>query len=246
MAPEDPECTITFTPSDNCLTGTAFFDAADGNLLKESVKRLEEKVLETKNPVMYVFVNKGLKMNAGKVSAQVAHAQEELFVEILDNGDNELRDFQFKCMKQNPRTVIVLEAKNTEELYKINSYLESCNIFTGIYVDEGSADGDYMLEPTAIACQYLDKCDPRTETIFKMFRLYTYEEQENLEPHLRKAATILERISYHACHPSRRHWLRGVNSSQFRLDVLQKVAAWDEYSYENNLLKYIGYNHETE
>lgn len=245
MAPKDSEFTINFTPNDNCLTGTAFFDAADGNLLKESVKRLEEKVLETKNPVMYVFVNKGLKMNAGKVSAQVAHAQEELFVEILDNGDNELRDFQFKCMKQNPRTVIVLEAKNTEELYKINSYLESCNIFTGIYVDEGSADGDYMLEPTAIACQYLDKCDPRTETIFKMFNLFEYEDDSETEKQLETASDILNKISLAACYPSKKNWIKGVSNSEFRLEILRLVATWDEYSYNNNLLKYPRFNHET-
>lgn len=245
MAPSNMGTTTVTFNTDANITAEEFFRKSDAEELQESVDRIENKLNEIKNPVMYVFVNKGLKMNTGKVSAQVAHAQEELFTELRHLG-GEAWEHHLNCMGQNPRTVIILEAKDTEELYKINSYLESCDIITGIYVDEGSADSDYMLEPTAMACEYLDKCDPRTETIFRMFKLYTYEEQENLEPHLRKAATILEKLSYYACHPSRRHWLKGVKSSQFRLDVLQKVAAWDEYSYENNLLKYIGYNHEAE
>lgn len=244
MAPSNMDtATVTFT-SDACISADTFFKKSDAEELQESVDRIENKLNQIKNPVMYVFVNKGLKMNAGKVAAQVAHAQEELFTELRHLG-GETWEHHLNCMCQNPRTVIILEAKDTDELYKINSYLESCDISTGIYVDEGSATGDYMLEPTAMACEYLDKCDPRTETIFRMFKLYTQEESEDLEPHLRKAATTLEKLSYIACHPSKRHWIKGVQSSQFRLDVLQKVAAWDEYSYDNNLLKYIGYNHET-
>lgn len=191
MAPTDAKVdSITFTTNQTVSAIDDFREKqeADRDLIIDEIDMLGEKldkITETKNPVMYVFVNKGLKMNAGKVAAQVAHAQEELFAEILDNGDNKLRDFQFRCMKQNPRTVIILEAKDTDELYKINSYLESCDIWTGIYVDEGSANGDYMLEPTAIACQYLDKCDPRTETIFKMFNLYKEETNETKQHHSR-------------------------------------------------------------
>lgn len=191
MAPTDAKVeSITFTPKQTASAIHNFREEqeADRDLIIDEIDMLGEKldkITETKNPVMYVFVNKGLKMNAGKVAAQVAHAQEELFAEILDNGDNKLRDFQFKCMKQNPRTVIILEAKDTDELYKINSYLESCDIWTGIYVDEGSANGDYMLEPTALACQYLDKCDPRTETIFKMFNLYKEGTNEAKQHHSR-------------------------------------------------------------
>lgn len=197
MAPEGKERinSVIYTTNTDCCTTTDFVNnrieelneerMKDRDAIFESLDRIEDKVFEIKNPVMYVFVNKGLNMNAGKVAAQVAHAQEELFVEILDNGDNELRDFQFKCMKQNPRTVIILEAKDTDELYRINSYLESCDIWTGIYVDEGSANGDYILEPTALACQYLDKCDLRTETIFKMFNLYKEETNEAKQHHSR-------------------------------------------------------------
>lgn len=233
MAAED-FATTTVT----CNIKNVDFVARDENenRFREIDEKLD-KIMEIKNPVMYVFVNKGLKMNAGKVAAQVAHAQEELFADILDNGDNELRDFQFKCMKQNPRTVVILEAKNTDELYKINSYLESCDIWTGIYVDEGSADGDYMLEPTAIACQYLDKCDPRTETIFKMFNLYKHD--DDIVPHLEKACSILEHVSFLACHPSMKKMFGDIRHSQFRMDVLKDAAEWDQYTLNNDLLKYI-------
>lgn len=195
MAPEGKERidSITYTTNTDCCTTTEFVNnkieklneerMKDRDAIFESLDRIEDKVFEIKNPVMYVFVNKGLNMNAGKVAAQVAHAQEELFTELRHMG-GEAWEHHLNCMAQNPRTVIVLEVQDTDELYKVNSYLESCGLVTGIYVDEGSANGDYMLEPTALACEYLDKCDSRTELIFKMFNLYK-EEDETEQHHSR-------------------------------------------------------------
>lgn len=128
-----------------------------------------------KNPTMYVFVNKACKMSPGKMAAQVAHAQEELFFEIFKYGDEEKKKEYLEILNQNPRTVIVLEAENEETLYNINAYLESCKLTSGIYVDE---KGDnYLLKPTAMAVEYVDKTDPRIEIIFQNFPLYEYVDE---------------------------------------------------------------------
>lgn len=249
MVPEGKERinSVIYTTNTDCCTTTDFVNnrieelneerMKDRDAILESLDRIENKAFEIKNPVMYVFVNKGLNMNAGKVAAQVAHAQEELFTELRHMG-GEAWEHHLNCMTQNPRTVIILEVQDTDELYKVNSYLESCDITTGIYVDEGSATGDYMLEPTVIACEYLDKADERTQLIFRMFKLFKYED-DNLKPHLEKAATVLEKVSCLANHPSEKKWYVDIHSSQFRLDVLEQAADWNEYSYHNNLARYI-------
>lgn len=137
--------------------------------LSKDVKTLIEKQNEMKNPTMYFFVNKSLNMNPGKVAAQIAHAQEELMWDVLTCDKNAIEKYK-KLMNQNPRTVIVLDAKDSEELYKISSYLSSCEIRSGIYVDEKGED--YLLEPTVLATDYVDKEDPRTKIIFDNFPLY--------------------------------------------------------------------------
>lgn len=196
MAPLEGECKVTFTPNAN-IHAADFFEAEKGEELMDKVCKIEEKLSQKKNPVMYVFVNSGLNMDAGKIAAQVAHAQEELFTEIHHIG-GELFEHHIDCMLQNPRTVVILEAKNTDELYKINSYLESCHIITGIYVDEGSSDGEYLLEPTALACEYLDKEDERTKKIFSLFNKYEYCDKKFVEQYikLRNCENKLENIKY--------------------------------------------------
>lgn len=252
MAPEGKERinSVIYTTNTDCCTTTDFVNnrieelneerIKDRDAIFESLDRIEDKVSEIKNPVMYMFVNKGLNMNAGKVAAQVAHAQEELFTELRHMG-GEAWEHHLNCMAQNPRTVIVLEVQDTDELYKVNSYLESCDITTGIYVDEGSATGDYMLEPTAIACEYLDKADERTQLIFRMFKLY--ENQPDLQPHFEKACSILEHLSYLACHPKRTAFgcerFTPIDRTVFRREILEDVSEWDEYAYKHDLLKYI-------
>ena len=148
----------------------------DESIRREEFKEVKEKVFEVKNPTQYIFVNKSLHMNPGKVAAQIAHAQEELLSSIIQLGGKIFENYK-KFINQNPRTVIVLEAKDTDELYKIVNYLESCDIVTGVYVDEGGED--YLLEPTAFATEYVDKEDPRINLIFKNFKLYQYFDKES-------------------------------------------------------------------
>lgn len=125
------------------------------------------------NPTMFFFVNESLQMKLGKLAAQIAHAQEELTCTILKGSDEEAKKIYLECLEQNPRTVIVFSAKDADELYKISAYLESNDIITGTYVDE-IGEG-YLLSPTVMCTEYLDKEDPRVRLIFKMFKLYSPE-----------------------------------------------------------------------
>lgn len=63
------------------------------------------------NPVQYIVVNKGLKMNCGKTSAQVAHSS----VEVLDKVDAEdIEEWKAGGMKK-----IVLKVKDEKELLEL-------------------------------------------------------------------------------------------------------------------------------
>lgn len=126
------------------------------------------------NPVQYIFVNKSLNLSFGKAAAQIAHAQEALTHEYIENFRDKLDDYN-ELLSTNPRTVIVLECKDAEELYKIVGYVEAIGLITGIYVDEGG-DG-YILEPTAMAVEYVEKDDPRLTPLFSKFELYKPNEE---------------------------------------------------------------------
>lgn len=147
-------------------------DYVDGKFSKlySTLEDIRDKVFEIKNPTQFIFINKGLNMNPGKVAAQIAHAEEEFFSYMLNHAtESQVKNYS-NMIKKNPRTTVVLEVKDTDELYKINAYLESCDIITSIYVDE-SGD-EYMLEPTVMLTDYVDKEDPRTKLIFENFSLY--------------------------------------------------------------------------
>lgn len=121
------------------------------------------------NPTQYIFVNKSLNLSFGKAAAQIAHAQEELTHEYIENFRDKLDDYN-ELLSTNPRTTIVLGCKDAEELYKIVNYVEAIGLITGIYVDEGG--DDYILEPTAMAVEYVEKDDPRLTPLFSKFELY--------------------------------------------------------------------------
>lgn len=80
------------------------------------------------NPVVYILLNKDLKMSAGKGAAQAAHAAMLLPSDTRDNFTD--------CFK---RTIIVLEA-TTEQIRNIEEYLDLASIFSCYYIDEGGKD----------------------------------------------------------------------------------------------------------
>lgn len=140
--------------------------------LKCSMQAKDTKERRLKNPTTYFFVNSSLKLNPGKLAAQISHAAMGLAGEIYQSGDEETKEKFFSHSIQNPRTSIVCTCKDQDELYKIVRYFESQELWTYIYVDE-SGD-DYLLEPTVFCTEFVEKDDPRIKAIFKHFHLYRY------------------------------------------------------------------------
>lgn len=171
---EPQEISITLDPSS--LQGN-ILDTTGPRLdsLEEKFKQLQEKEF----PTQFVFLNKSLNMNSGKAAAQAAHAVEELVYEIFTNASNEKVAEYKKYMSANPRAMIILEVADEDELYKLNSYLESQNIWTGIYVDEMAGGKKFV--PTALAVEYLDRNEIRAKLLSGMFNKFTSVQEQNNE-----------------------------------------------------------------
>lgn len=111
-----------------------------------------------KNPVIYIVLNGELKMSPGKAAAQAVHA-----AMMLSLGSNS--DF----LSDRKRTVIVLEAKNADQIRGIDEYLSDSNVDADYYIDEGKNEVDaYSI--TALAAFAGDDLDKRE--IFESLPLY--------------------------------------------------------------------------
>lgn len=153
-------------------TPTAIVSCCDkAEELRNEIGDKLDKILEEKLPTQYIFLNKSLNMTSGKAAAQVAHAVEELTSEIYHHGDGDTREKYFRIMAGTTRVTIILAVKDADELYKLNNYLESQGIWTGIYVDE--CCGEEKFVPTALAVNYLDRCDVKTKIITGMFEKFS-------------------------------------------------------------------------
>lgn len=158
------------------------------NNLESSFEKWKEKEF----PTQFIFVNKSLNMNSGKAAAQCAHAVEELTFTILEQGSEEKQKEFKKALSANPRATIILEVANEEEMYKLNSYLESQDIWTGIYVDE--MVGDKKFVPTALAVEYLDRSEAKAKLLSSMFNKFT-SIQEQLTDKYQKALTEIRDLA---------------------------------------------------
>lgn len=156
-----------------------------GNIIDtagERLDKLESKMeeLRTKElPTQFVFLNKSLNMSSGKAAAQAAHAIEELVYTIFTDASQEKIQEYKKNMSASPRSMIVLQVEDTEELYKLNSYLNSQDIWTGIYVDE-LANGQRFV-PTALAVEYLDRNEIKAKLLSGMYEKFTSKEELKTE-----------------------------------------------------------------
>lgn len=111
-----------------------------------------------KNPVIYVLLNGELKMSPGKAAAQAVHATMLL---DADSKGNFLSDYK--------RTVVVLEAKNSEQMKNLFTYLDDAEIDCDYYIDEGKNEVDaYSI--TALAAFVGDNEELRE--LFESFPLY--------------------------------------------------------------------------
>lgn len=113
-----------------------------------------------KNPVLYVVLNGELKMSAGKAAAQAVHAV------MMLNGNS-----KFDFLTDYKRTVVVLEAKNDQQLLNLYMYLDQAEIDADYYIDEGKNEVDaYSI--TALAVGPIAFDDTEKRNIFSDFPLY--------------------------------------------------------------------------
>lgn len=111
-----------------------------------------------KNPVLYVILNGELKMSPGKAAAQAVHSA------LMLNG-NSKEDF----LSDYRRTVIVLEAKNSEQIKNLYTYLDETEVDANYYIDEGENEVD-PYSVTALAAFVGDNEELRA--MFEGFPLY--------------------------------------------------------------------------
>lgn len=110
------------------------------------------------NPLVYVVLNGELRMSAGKAAAQSVQA-----VTMLKGA--------VKFGKRVKRTVIVLEAKNTQQLLSLNKYLEKLGVDSNYYIDEGVNEVDpYSVTALAVGPIHVD--DLNTRGVLGAFPLY--------------------------------------------------------------------------
>lgn len=116
------------------------------------------------NPIIYIVLNGELKMSAGKAAAQAVHAA------MMLNG-NSKGDF----LSDYKRTVIVLEAKNAEQIKNLATYLDEAEIDSDYYIDEGVNEVD-AYSVTALAAFVGDNDELRG--LFSDFPLFGYKKSD--------------------------------------------------------------------
>ncbi len=122
-----------------------------------------------KNPIMYIVLNGELKMSPGKAAAQAVHAA------MMLNG-NSKGDF----LSDYKRTVIVLEAKNAEQIKNLCTYLDEAEIDSDYYIDEGKNEVD-AYSVTALAAFVGDDEDfqlKERRSIFSDLPLFGYKKND--------------------------------------------------------------------
>ena len=132
----------------------------DLEMFVEEVRKMDEM-----NPVMYLFVNKGLGMSPGKMAAQVAHA-----ACLAQRGSKpEMIEAWYKYGFY---TKLVMQADDEEHLKTVERYLNERGIKTFIVIDEGRTE-IRKHSVTALGCEVVDK--NVLGPIFAEFDLYKPE-----------------------------------------------------------------------
>lgn len=116
------------------------------------------------NPFIYIVINGELKMSPGKAAAQAVHAAAML---------QGIHDFS----REIKRTVIVLEAKNTQQLMNLRGYLSALNIPSEYYIDEGVNEVD-VYSVTALAVGPIEADDLEKREILAPFPLFPKKEKK--------------------------------------------------------------------
>jgi peptidyl-tRNA hydrolase len=125
------------------------------------------------NPVIYVFVNKGLGMTAGKLSAQAAHAVALVMID-------ETEEMRLQWRNGAHKTMLIMEAKDENHIRNIERYLVERKVPVRAVVDEGVNEIDPHTI-TAMATAILNKDDEQVGKTFSTFSLYRDTIRVNLE-----------------------------------------------------------------
>lgn len=112
------------------------------------------------DPLIYIVLNGELNMSPGKAAAQAVHA-----AMMLEN------EYKGRFADKVRRTVIVLDAKNSEQIKNLHAYLWNNNIFSAYYVDEGMNEVD-AYSVTALAVEPIEADDETKREIFESFSLH--------------------------------------------------------------------------
>ncbi len=113
------------------------------------------------NPFIYIVLNGALNMSPGKAAAQAVHA--------LASLDKEYGISEFS--QSIKRTVIVLEAKDQQQLYNLETYLFHLDIPAESYIDEGVNEVS-AYSVTALAIGPIAEDDLEKRQIVSAFPLF--------------------------------------------------------------------------
>lgn len=114
--------------------------------------------------VMYIFVNKGLGMSVGKVAAMAAHGATEAVLGSDPLLVKKWREGGHYCK-------LVMQAKDEEELSRIDKYITDRGFKTFRIIDEGMTEIDPM-SFAALGVEVVSREDPHVEKTFSIFQLY--------------------------------------------------------------------------
>lgn len=133
-------------------------------------------------PAMYIFINKGLGMSAGKVGAQAGHAAVEAYklsIGLIPHWPIEDQEVKESATarhwyKGGHYAKYVMEAKDEQQLFAIRDYLGSRGFQSALIVDEGHTEGTEFVA-TALGVEVVDKDHPHVAATFGEFKLYKDE-----------------------------------------------------------------------
>lgn len=117
-------------------------------------------------PALYLFVNKGLRMSAGKIAAQVAQAVTGTLM-----ATDPPKVVEWWRGPGHHHAVYVMEARDTEHIGYIERYLNDRGYTTYLMIDEGMTEID-PITPTVLGVEIVDKEDEDVAATFSIFKLY--------------------------------------------------------------------------
>lgn len=129
--------------------------------------------------VMYIFVNRGLGMTAGKVAAQASHAAVEAYRVNSCGSDKQLALIP-RWYEGGHYTKLIMLAESTEHLLNIKRYLEERGLTTKLIIDEGKTEVAPH-SPTALGVELVDRHDPKIHATFSSFQTYREKIRATIE-----------------------------------------------------------------